>query len=122
MNVTTMLRTGFTGSIIAAICCFTPLLVLLVVGVGLSAIVGWLDYALFPIMFSSMGLIAYALYLRSGNVGPMPTAVIAAAVIAVSALIVWLEFRYALRISVAAAAVVGLYALYLRSAASRRAS
>ncbi len=122
MNDKKLLRVGIVGTVIAAVCCFTPLLVLLVVGVGLSVIVGWLDYALFPALFASMGLTAYALYLRSGSLGPSPKAMIAGGVIVLSALIIWLEFRYELRISIAAAAVVALYAVYLRSATLRRTS
>ncbi len=113
MNDRKMLRIGMGGAMITAVCCFTPLLVILVAGVGLSAIVGWLDYALFPLLFASLGLVAYALYLRAGHAGPAPKPLIVAAVVALSALIVWLEFRFALRISVAAAAVVAGYALYL---------
>ncbi len=115
MNDRKLLRTGSIGTAIAAICCFTPVLVVVIGFAGLSAIVGWLDYGLFPIMFASMGLIAFALYLRAGNKGPAPTAVIVGAVAALSALLFWLEFRYALRISVAAAAAVAAYAFYLRA-------
>ncbi len=109
-----MLRTGSIGVAIAAICCFTPALVVLVGFVGLSAIVGWLDYGLFPILFASMGLVAYALYLRSGRKGPSPTAVIVVVVVGLSALLFWLDFIYALRISIAAAVAVAAYAYYLR--------
>ena len=115
-----LLRTGSIGVAIAAICCFTPALVVLVGFAGLSAFVGWLDYGLFPILFASMGLVAYALYLRSDNKGPSPTAVIVVAVVAFSALLVWLEFRYALRISVAAAVAVAAYAYYLRACVRRQ--
>ena len=114
-----MLRTGSIGVAIAAICCFTPALVVLVGFAGLSAIVGWLDYGLFPILFASMGLVAYALYLRSERKGPSPTAVIVALVVAVSALLFWLEFRYALRISIAAAVAVAAYTYYLRACVRR---
>ena len=114
-----LLRVGSIGAAIAAICCFTPALVVLVGFAGLSAIVGWLDYGLFPILFASMGLVAYALYLRSERKGPSPTAVIVALVVAVSALLFWLEFRYALRISIAAAVAVAAYAYYLRACVRR---
>ena len=110
-----LLGTGSLGAAIAAICCFTPALVVLVGFAGLSAIVGWLDYGLFPMLFASMGLVAYALYLRSGNKGPSPTAAIVIAVAALSALLFWLEFRFALRISIAAAVAVAAYAFYLRA-------
>ncbi len=115
-----LLRTGSIGAAIAVICCFTPALVVLVGFVGLSTIVGWLDYGLFPILFASMGLVAYALYLRSGVKGPAPTVVIVVAVVALSALLFWLEFRYALRISIAAAAAVAGYAYYLRACVRRQ--
>ena len=109
-----LLRTGSIGTAVAAICCFTPALVVLVGFAGLSAIVGWLDYGLFPMLFASMGLIAFALHLRAGTKGPSPKAVIVIAVTALSALLFWLEFRYALRISIAAAVAVAAYAYYLR--------
>ncbi len=121
MNDRRILRTGIIGTVIAAICCFTPALVVLVGFAGLSAIVGWLDYGLFPILFASMGLIAYALYLRSGNIGPSPKAIIVVLVVAFSALLFWLEFKFALRISIAAVLAVAAYAYYLRAAATQKA-
>ncbi len=114
-----MLRTGSIGVAIAAICCFTPALVVLVGFAGLSAIVGWLDYGLFPILFASMGLVAYALYLRSGRKGPSPTAAIVVVVVGLSALLFWLDFNYALRISIAAAVAVAAFAYYLRACVQR---
>ena len=110
-----LLCTGCGGTIIAALCCFTPILVIGLGAVGLSAWLGWLDYVLFPMLFASMGLIAFALHLRAGTKGPSPKAVIVIAVTALSALLFWLEFRYALRISVAAAVAVAAYAYYLRA-------
>ena len=96
------------------LCCFTPVLVILLGFVGLSAIIGGLDYVLFPMLFASLGLVSYALYLRSGNRGPSPKIVIIMLVIALSAILIWLEFRYALRISIAATALVVAYGYYLR--------
>ena len=60
-----LLRTGVIGSVIAAICCFTPALVVLVTAVGLSAVVGYLDYVLFPALAVFLAITGYALYLRS---------------------------------------------------------
>jgi len=111
-----LLRRGLIGSGIAAICCFTPFLVVIVAGVGLSAIVGWLDYALFPMLFASLGVVAHALWLQTGGPGRCPKNLIIALVLALSALLFWLEFSYALRISVAAALAVAGYALWLRKA------
>jgi len=114
MNDENLLRSGVAGTVIAMLCCFTPVLVILLGFVGLSAIVGGLDYGLFPILFASLGLIGYALYLRSGNKGPSPKIIIIMLVITLSALLFWLEFKYALRISIAATAVVAAYGYYLR--------
>ena len=60
-----LLGTGIAGSVIMAICCVTPALVILVTAVGLSAIVGYLDYVLFPALAFFLGLTGYALYRRS---------------------------------------------------------
>ncbi len=43
-----LIATGITGTVMAALCCFTPVLVVLLGTVGLSAWLGWLDYVLFP--------------------------------------------------------------------------
>ena len=51
MDLKTAIRTyraGVIGAVVAAVCCFTPVLVVLVTVVGWSAIVGYLDYVLFP--------------------------------------------------------------------------
>ncbi len=117
-----LLRVGSSGAAIAAFCCFTPALVVLVGFAGLSAIVGWLDYGLFPILFASLGLVAYALYLRAGRQGPSPRVAIVAAVVALSALLFWFEFRYALRITIAAALAVAAYGYYLRARLRRQTS
>ena len=64
MNDRQLLRTGLIGSAVAAVCCFTPLLVLIVAGVGLSAIIGWLDFVLFPALAIFIGITVYALTRR----------------------------------------------------------
>ncbi len=64
MKEETLLKVGITGSVIAAICCFTPVLVILFGVIGLSAIVGWLDFVLFPALAVFLGITAYALIKR----------------------------------------------------------
>ena len=113
MNDKKLLRNSIVGTVIAALCCFTPVLVIMLGFAGLSAIIGGLDYGLFPMLFASLGTIGYALYQRSGNKGPSPNIIIIVFVIGLSALLFWLEFKYALRISIAAAAVVAVYGFYL---------
>ncbi len=56
-----LLGTGVIGTVISALCCFTPLLVVLLGALGVSTWLGWLDYVLFPAMAAFMGLTVYAL-------------------------------------------------------------
>lgn len=56
-----LLRTGLIGTVIAAVCCFTPLLVILLGAVGLSAALGWLDYVLVPALGVFVGITVYGL-------------------------------------------------------------
>jgi mercuric ion transport protein len=55
-----LLRTGLIGAIVMAVCCFTPLLVVLLGAVGLSAWLGWLDYLLLPALGLFVALTLYA--------------------------------------------------------------
>ena len=61
MRNQTLLRTGLIGTAITAVCCFTPVLVILLGAVGLSAALGWLDFVLFPALAVFIGLTVYAL-------------------------------------------------------------
>lgn len=60
MENRTLFRTGVAGSAVAAVCCFTPLLVILLGAVGLTAWVAWLDYVLIPAFIAFLGLAFYA--------------------------------------------------------------
>ena len=59
-----LLRLGIVGTLVAALCCFTPLLVVLFGAVGLAALTGYLDYVLFPALAFFIGLTIYAVYAR----------------------------------------------------------
>ena len=59
-----LLTTGVVGTVIAALCCFTPLLVVLLGAVGLSAMLGWLDYVLLPALAIFIGITIYAVVRR----------------------------------------------------------
>lgn len=59
-----LLATGVVGTVIAALCCFTPVLVVLLGAVGLSAVLGWLDFVLLPALAAFVGLTLYALATR----------------------------------------------------------
>lgn len=64
MNDRSLLGVGLIGTTVAALCCFTPILVVLAGIVGLSAIVGYLDYVLLPALIFFIGLTVYALRRR----------------------------------------------------------
>ena len=64
MNNNKLLATGLIGTAIAALCCFTPVLVILLGMVGLSAIVGYLDYVLLPALGIFVLITIYALWKR----------------------------------------------------------
>ncbi len=64
MNERSLLRAGVVGTLVAALCCFTPLLVILLGTVGLSALVGYLDYVLLPALVVFAGITVYALTRR----------------------------------------------------------
>lgn len=55
---------GIIGTIITALCCFTPVLVILLGAIGLSALTGYLDYALFPALGFFILLTFYAVWRR----------------------------------------------------------
>ena len=55
------------GTIVAALCCFPPFLVVWVGVVGLSAAVGYLDYVLFSALAICAGLTLYALWRRNSH-------------------------------------------------------
>ena len=65
MKDATLVRTGIIGAILAALCCFTPILVVLLGAVGLSAVTGYLDMVLIPAMIFFVGLTVYAVYRRN---------------------------------------------------------
>ena len=121
-NPDRLLKWGLGGALFAALCCFTPLLVVVVAGVGLSALTGWLDYALFPLLFFCLAVVAQALWLRAGQPGPGPKIWATALAAVLSVLILWLEVRFALRITIGAFAAVGLYAIFLNRMKSKGAT
>ncbi|PHR81254.1 MAG: hypothetical protein COA64_02875 [Henriciella sp.] len=59
-----LLITGLAGTVIAALCCFTPILVVLLGAVGLSAVLGWIDYVLLPALALFIALTVYAVWRR----------------------------------------------------------
>lgn len=64
MSNNRLLKIGIVGTIIAALCCFTPLLVILLGALGLSAMVGYLDVVLLPALGIFILITLYALWKR----------------------------------------------------------
>jgi mercuric ion transport protein len=64
MSNHSLLRIGIVGTVISALCCFTPLLVILFGAIGLSAAVGYLDLVLLPALAAFVLLTIYALWKR----------------------------------------------------------
>ena len=108
-----LLKGGLGGALFAALCCFTPLLVVALAGAGLSAITGWLDYALFPMLFLCLAVVAQALWLRAGRLGPSPKIWSTLIAVLLSILIIALEFRGALILTFVTAVLTGAYAISL---------
>jgi len=57
-------KIGAIGTVILALCCFTPVLVVLLGVLGLSALVGYLDPVLLPLLGIFLVVTIYALVRR----------------------------------------------------------
>ncbi|MCV0397337.1 MAG: mercury resistance system transport protein MerF [Rhizobiaceae bacterium] len=65
-----LIATGIVGTVIAALCCLTPVLVVLLAAVGLSAALGWIDYVLLPALAFFVALTVYAVRRRQRRLNP----------------------------------------------------
>lgn len=57
-----LFKMGVIGTIITALCCFTPVLVVLFGALGLAALVGYLDLVLFPLLGVFLVLLVVGLF------------------------------------------------------------
>ena len=64
MRDRTLLRAGIIGSVVAALCCGTPVLAVVLGALGLSAWLAWADYVILPVLAAFLALAGYALYRR----------------------------------------------------------
>src|SRR5262249_48379835 len=62
MRDRTLITTGAIGAVLAAICCMTPLLVVVFGAVGLTAWLAKADYVLIPALILCLALVAFGLY------------------------------------------------------------
>ena len=61
---TKLIGTGAAGALVSLLCCVTPVLVVTLGALGLTAFVAKLDYVLIPVFVASIGLVIFALLRR----------------------------------------------------------
>lgn len=64
MNDKKVLQYGVIGTIIAVLCCFTPVLAVLLPALGLGAWLATADSIVVPLLVACLGLVAVGLYRR----------------------------------------------------------
>jgi mercuric ion transport protein len=69
MQDRTLIATGAIGAVLAAICCATPLLVIVFGAVGLTAWLAKADYVLIPALILCLALVAFGLHRRRQHRG-----------------------------------------------------
>ena len=62
MNDNTLLRTGIVGTVIAALCCGTSALALVLGALSVSAWLVYADYVVLPALVVFLALTGYAVY------------------------------------------------------------
>lgn len=67
MRDQTLIKTGGVGAAVAAICCFTPVLVIGLGALGLSAWLGWADYAAMAALVAFASLAGYGFHRRRSS-------------------------------------------------------
>jgi mercuric ion transport protein len=67
-----LLVTGICGSAIAALCCFTPILLVGLGALGLGALAAYLDMVLLPALLGFLLLTGYALWRRTRTASSSP--------------------------------------------------
>ena len=65
MNDRSLIATGGVAAVLAAICCATPLLAILLGGIGLTAWIARADYVVLPVLLVGLALVGVGLYRRS---------------------------------------------------------
>ncbi len=65
MNDRSLITAGAVGAALAAICCATPLLAVVLGGIGLTAWLAKADYVALAVLILALGLMGLGLYRRS---------------------------------------------------------
>ena len=64
MTSNRLLATGVVGTVVAALCCGTPILAVVLGALGLSAWLAYSDYVVLPAMIVFIAIAGYALWRR----------------------------------------------------------
>ena len=64
MTDRSLIATGGVGAVLAAICCATPPLVVVLGSIGLTAWLARADYIVMSVLFLAVALLAFGLYRR----------------------------------------------------------
>ena len=64
MTDRSLITTGAIGAIMAAICCATPLLAVVLGSISLTAWLAKADYVVIPVLFLGIALVGFGLYRR----------------------------------------------------------
>src|SRR6516225_11564388 len=64
MTDRSLITSGAIGAVLAAICCATPLLAVVLGGIGLTAWLAKADYVVMPVLFLGVVLVGFGLYRR----------------------------------------------------------
>jgi len=67
MSADRLLSIGIVGTVLAALCCFTPILAIILGALGLSAWIGGLDAVLLPALLIFTLITVYALWKRQNK-------------------------------------------------------
>lgn len=59
INLNKYTKAGFWTSIVAALCCFTPLLMWGLAFAGFAAYISYIDFVVLPILFAGLGVFVY---------------------------------------------------------------
>lgn len=62
-----LLWIGVGGSVVAALCCFTPILMFALASIGIASVGAWLDGGLITALALFLALIGFALWKRSNQ-------------------------------------------------------
>ena len=64
MNDRSLIATGGIAAVLAAICCATPILAIILGGIGLTAWIAKADYVVMPGLLLGLALVGFGLYRR----------------------------------------------------------